>query len=397
MDIGTGTHPRDIPPSGGRKGRDMQMKDAYKKAGKRLAGILTAACCVGLAVGHISLDDLTSWGRTAAMLSVGLMQPAGGAEALSERLDRTPDKGAAATTAPTSANTTAATTAGSGTSQPTTSTTTPPTTGTIPPKKEGGGVVKELKMGLGSDFVQGVAIKNSSGKTFDIAKEIQIKPNFKIKNSAEPQVLIVHTHTTEAYMSYYAGYYNEGDGGRSKDESKNVCAVGEAIAAELRAAGIGVIHDTTIHDNPKYTGAYTRSEETVNKNLQQYPSIQVVLDVHRDGIMIDNTTKAKPTVTINGKKAAQTMIIVGTVSTSALPHPNWQDNFHFALQLQKAAVAKYEGLMRPVSVVASRYNQHLARGYLLVEMGSEGNTLDEAVYSGQMLGKTLGEVLQTLK
>ena len=101
----------------------MQMKDAYKKAGKRLAGILTAACCVGLAVGHISLDDLTSWGRTAAMLSVGLMQPAGGAEALSERLDRTPDKGAAATTA------------GSGTSQPTTSTTTPPTTGTIPPKK----------------------------------------------------------------------------------------------------------------------------------------------------------------------------------------------------------------------------------------------------------------------
>ena len=233
----------------------MQMKDAYKKAGKRLAGILTAACCVGLAVGHISLDDLTSWGRTAAMLSVGLMQPAGGAEALSERLDRTPDKGAAATTAPTSANTTAATTAGSGTSQPTTSTTTPPTTGTIPPKKEGGGVVKELKMGLGSDFVQGVAIKNSSGKTFDIAKEIQIKPNFKIKNSAEPQVLIVHTHTTEAYMSYYAGYYNEGDGGRSKDESKNVCAVGEAIAAELRAAGIGVSHDTTIPDNPKYTGA----------------------------------------------------------------------------------------------------------------------------------------------
>ena len=92
----------------------MQMKDAYKKAGKRLAGILTAACCVGLAVGHISLDDLTSWGRTAAMLSVGLMQPAGGAEALSERLDRTPDKGAAATTSTNAGSTTHATTAGSG-------------------------------------------------------------------------------------------------------------------------------------------------------------------------------------------------------------------------------------------------------------------------------------------
>lgn len=237
MDIGTGTHPRDIPPSGGRKGRDNQMKDAYKKAGKRLAGILTAACCAGLAVGHISLEEWTSWGRTAAMLSVGLMQPAGGAEALSERLDRTPVKGAAATTAPTSVGTTAASTTGAASTQTTGQPTTAPTTGAIPPKKEGGGVVKELKMGLGSNFVQGVAIKNSSGKTFDIAKEIQIKPNFKIKNSTAPQVLIVHTHTTEAYMAYYAGYYNDGDGGRSKDESKNVCAVGEAIARRAARRG----------------------------------------------------------------------------------------------------------------------------------------------------------------
>ena len=372
------------------------MKESYKRVVKRLAAIAAAVGCMSFVLGRISLEDLTSWGRTAAMLSVGMMQPEGGAEALSERLDRAPDKAAGATTVPTTTGQTQTTTTLSTQSATATAPTTT-TTGTIPTKGPKGGVVKELKMSLGSNPVQGVALKNSSGKTFDLNKELAIMPSFTIKNTEEPQVLLVHTHTTERYMSYYAGYYNEGDGGRSQDESENVCAVGEAIAAELRAAGIAVVHDTTVHDYPKYTGAYTRSEETVKKNLAKYPSIQVVLDIHRDGIMIDSTTKAKPTVTINGKKAAQSMIIVGAVSTDSQPHPHWQDNFHFALQLQKAAAEAYEGLMRPLSVVASRYNQHLSRGYLLLEMGSEGNTLEEAVYSGHLLGKTLAEVLQQLK
>lgn len=374
------------------------MKEVNKRAVKRSVAVLAAAGCIALAAGHISLDDLSAWSRTAALLSVGMMRPDGGAQALSERLDRPPAQAPAASAGgnTTPAGQTSAGTTGSAlsTAPPTAAPTTPTTIPTRGPK---GGLVREMQMSLGSNPVQGVAIKNSSGKTFDIAKELTILPNIAIKETEEPQVLIVHTHTTEAYMTYYAGYYNDGDGGRTSDESQNVCAIGEVIANELRRAGIAVVHDTTVHDSPKYTGAYTRSEATVKANLEKYPSIQVVLDIHRDGIMLDDTTRVKPTVTIDGKKAAQMMIIAGAVSTEALPHPSWQDNFHFALQLQKAMAAKYEGLMRPVSVVGSRYNQHLSRGYLLVEVGSEANTLEEAVYSGQMLGKTLAELLPTFK
>lgn len=377
------------------------MKELTKRAVRRAAAVVSAVVCISLAAGHISLEDLTNWSRTAALLSAGLMQPEGGAEALSARLDREPaaaGKGTQASTT-TTAGKTGTTTADTSATQPEAPQDGPPALlpETVPPQGPKGGKVSEQQLTLGSNFVQGIALKNSSGKTFDIAKELQILPEITIKNTPEPQVLLVHTHTTEAYMTYYAGYYNEGDGGRTRDESKNVCAVGEVIAEQLRAAGIGVIHDTTIHDDPKYTGAYTRSEETVKKNLEKYPSIQVVLDLHRDGIMIDSTTRAKPTVTIDGRKAAQMMIIASAASTEANPHPHWQDNFRFALQLQKAMVDKYEGLMRPISVVASRYNQHLSRGYLLVEVGSEANTLNEAVYSGYMLGKTLAELLPKFK
>lgn len=370
------------------------MKEETKRAVKRSAAVLAAVGCMSLAVSHISIERLTLWGRTAALLSVGMLSPEGGAEALSARMDRIPAKAAAATKpSAVSPPSSSAVTTAPGSTTAASSASVSSQTASVPARGPKGGVVKELSMASGSNAVQGVTIKNSSGKTFDIAKELAILPQIPFKKTTDPQVLIVHTHTTEAYMTYYAGYYNDGDGGRSPDPKKNVCAVGESIAAELRRAGIGVVHDTTVHDSPKYTGAYSRSEATVKANLAKYPGIQVVLDIHRDGVMIDSTTRAKPTAVINGKKAAQMMIIVGTVSTDALPHPHWQDNFHFALQLQKAMAASYAGLMRPVSVVASRYNQHLSRGYLLVEMGSEANTLDEAVYSGQLLGKTLAEVL----
>ena len=158
-----------------------------------------------------------------------------------------------------------------------------------------------------------------------------------------------------------------------------------------------MIHDTTVHDYPKYNGAYDRSKETVQKNLQQYPTIQVVLDIHRDAIMRDSSTKVKPTVEIDGKKAAQMMIIAGMLNTSSTPHPDWRENLSLGMRLQQTLHTTYEGLMRPLSMVDSRYNQQLTHGSLLVEMGSEANTLQEALYSGQMLGRALAEVLGSLK
>lgn len=376
----------------------MFMRDKQNRPWKAAAAILALTACIALVAGGFPRAALLDWARDAALLSAGMRRPEGGAVALSERLDNKHyNNGSTAGTSSTSTGTgtTQSSTDDRGEQNP------PPTAAaatpaTVPPKKGDGGLVKEMLMSIGSNFVQGVAVKNKSGKSIDVARQIAVKPNITIKNTRDPQVLIVHTHTTESYMPYYAGYYNAGDAARTTDESKNVCAVGEAIAAQLRGAGIGVIHDTTVHDHP-YTGAYTRSLATVEKVMKSNPSIQVVLDIHRDGIMLDSTTKVKPTVTIGGKKAAQLMIIAGVVSTSSNPHPDWQENLRFALRLQSALHTKYEGLVRPLSITASRYNQHVSHGALLIEMGSEGNTMEEAVYSGQLLGKTLVEVLGALK
>ena len=126
--------------------------------------------------------------------------------------------------------------------------------------------------------------------------------------------------------------------------------------------------------------------------MKKYPSIKVVLDIHRDAVLEEGAV-VKPTATVEGKKAAQMMLITGVVSTTALPHPKWQENLTFSTRLQRALDGVSPDLMRPLQTVASRYNQHLSPGWVLVEVGSEGNTVEEAVYSGQILGRTLAQLL----
>ncbi len=264
---------------------------------------------------------------------------------------------------------------------------------TVPPEDGSGGKIYEQTLDTGDTLSQPVAVRNRSSTAVDIAKALATSFKTPFTDTDEPQVLIIHTHTTEGYMLYDAGYYNAGDRDRTQDHSRNVCAAGEAVAATLRRAGIAVLHDTTVHDSPQYTGAYTRSAETVQGYLDKYPSIKVVLDLHRDAVMTGDTGLVKPTATVDGKKAAQMMFIVGVADTDALPHPHWEQNLALAAQWQKALTAIEPDLMRPLNTVTSRYNQHLCPGYLLVEVGSEGNTVEEAVYSGQLLGKTLAELL----
>lgn len=369
-----------------------------KRAIKRSAAVLLAAGCFAIVAGNVPRETLVSIGQGMAMLSAGLQQPEGGAVALSERLERQPAEGNGTGSSENNHQPGDGTSGNADSQQPdgTGAVTAPVVNGEPPPRAEGGGDVVEEQFSAGSNFVQGVATKNASSKTVDVAAELAQKPDLGLTATDEPQVLIMHTHTTEAYMTYFAGYYNPDAPSRSTDNSRNVVAVGEAIAETLRAAGIGVIHDATVHDSPKYTGAYERSAATVKSILEQYPSIKVVLDVHRDAIMRGDTTKIKPTVEIDGKKAAQIMIISSVTDTPSVPHPDWEQNLQFAVRLQSAVYNKYQNLARPLYLVDSRYNQHLTHGSLLVEFGSDSNTLEEAVYSGQLLGKTLAQVLGEL-
>ncbi len=379
------------------------MQDKANKKGKRsrteavgIFIVMTAlAGCITLAAGWAAEGRLLNFGRGLALLSVGIMQPEGGVQVLSERLERIPAQGSMEQTGEPS-DLPYTPIGGVLTSGELASSTIIPS-GLVPPEAGDGGKIIELMVGVGSNFVQGVAIKNASSRTIDIAAQLKIKPDIKIKNSSDPQVLILHTHTSEAYMTYYAGYYNHRDSSFSKDDTRSVVAAGEAISAQLRAANIGVIHNVTLHDSPKYTGAYVRSENTIKKILKQYPTISVVIDLHRDAMNKSKTEKYKPTVTINGRKAAQIMIITSVGHSSTYPHPDWAENLRLSLRLQSSLHTQYYGIARPLYLVDSRYNQHLSHGSMLIEVGTDANTVSEAAYSGEILGKTLAQVLNKLK
>ena len=196
-------------------------------------------------------------------------------------------------------------------------------------------------------------------------------------------------------MSYDAGFYNADDPTRTNDPEKNMVAVGKQVAEQLTAAGIAVIHDTAIHDQP-YNGAYGHSKAAIEAYLKKYPSIKVVLDLHRDAIYEDSTTYIKPTVKINGKNAAQVMIIVGMLNSKTVPNTHTAENLAFGARLQQRLHRTYPGLARPLLLADARYNQQLTNGSLLIEVGSHANTLEEACYSGELLGGVLAEVLDDL-
>ncbi|MFR2443892.1 MAG: stage II sporulation protein P [Ruminococcus sp.] len=225
--------------------------------------------------------------------------------------------------------------------------------------------------------------------------ESELAPAFTIQVSDEPQVLIMHTHTTETFEPCVRNEYDPSFNYRTTDPAYNMVSVGDAITEQLEAAGIHTIHDTTIHDYPSYNGAYERSAETVKQYLEQYPSICVVLDIHRDAIQSDNTL-SQPIVEIDGREAAQVMIISGC-DDGTMEMPNYLQNFHFACRLQGNLEGMYPGLTRPILFDYRKYNQDLTTGSLLLEVGSHGNTLEQAQYSGELIGKALAQTLLKLQ
>ena len=239
-------------------------------------------------------------------------------------------------------------------------------------------------------------VNNKTDISNDKLKEESRKiVDFTIENTSEPQVLIYHTHTTESFEPYVREHMDAEFNYRTTDDTKNMIMVGNAIQAELEAGGIGVIHVTEIHDYPSYNGSYARSRESIAPILEQYPSIKVALDIHRDAISGEGFA-AQPYVEIDGKEAAQIMIISGC-DDGTLNMPNYMMNFRFASKLQQQLEGDNEGLTRPILFDYRHYNQDLTTGSLLIEVGSHGNTLDQVQYSGQLIGRPLGTLLNDMK
>ena len=256
------------------------------------------------------------------------------------------------------------------------------------------GNIKEMQMG-GSSACESygvIDVNNKTDESVDIKALLSAKPPLGTVTKDEPYILIYHTHTTEGYELLDLGWYSNQYVSRTTDEAKNMVRVGDELTKTLEDAGFKVIHDRNIYDKA-YNGAYDRSRVTVEKYLKQYPSIRITLDVHRDAIQYDNGTKCKPIALINGRKAAQVMIITGCEGDGVTNFPDWKQNLSFALHLQNRAQESYEGLMRPIFFCNRKYNMNVTPCSLLLEFGTDANTLQEAVYSAQLIGNSLVKML----
>ena len=226
-------------------------------------------------------------------------------------------------------------------------------------------------------------IHNETSYEVDTAALLEdYKPPAK---KAEPQILIVHTHATEGYADSISN--------RTEDNQRNVVRVGEELQNALEAHGFAVLHDTTQHDNPNYNGSYQNCLKTVERYLRAYPSLEIVLDIHRDGLVKEDGTKLKVAAQIDGVKTAQMMLVVGT-DEGGLSHDNWQSNLKFALGLQKVLDTTYPGLMRPLDLRKERFNGHTTQCSIIVEVGSNGNELSEALHAVHLLADAMAVYIQ---
>ncbi len=241
-----------------------------------------------------------------------------------------------------------------------------------------------------------VYLKNNTDLEIDLKELLGADLSFKIEKNDEPQVLIIHTHATESYMLEDKEYYTDLDLSRTTDNEYNMVALGKIISDRLNSAGIKTIHDTTAHDYPSYNESYSRAADTICSYTEKYSSIKIVIDLHRDAIASSDTDKVKVTTEINGKSAAQIMLVMGSQSGSVKNFPNWKENLKLAVKLQQTVEVMYPTLARSIHFMPKNYNESLTNGSLLIEIGTDGNTLEEAKYSAELLSDALINLLNTL-
>ena len=202
----------------------------------------------------------------------------------------------------------------------------------------------------------------------------------------EPTVLILHTHATESYTRGEEEY-EETSAFRTLDEAYNMISVGEHMRTILEEGGITVLHDRQLHDYPSYNGSYSNARKTIKQNLKDNPSLCLILDLHRDASG-DDKNQMRTLATVDGVPAAQIMFVVGTGS-SGLKNPHWEENLAIALKLQVQMERLAPGICRNVNLRSQRFNQDLAAGALLVEVGAAGNTHEEALRAVEVLAQAI--------
>jgi stage II sporulation protein P len=236
-----------------------------------------------------------------------------------------------------------------------------------------------------------VYIRNETDYAIDPAALLKGTSPVKLSGTGV-QVLIMHTHGTEAYTPDAENPYTPTDADRTTDAARNVLRVGDEITRILEANGVKTVHSNTLNDYPAYNGSYNRALDDISQFMKDNPSIKVVIDVHRDAMIAQSGAKYKTVADIGGKQAAQLMFVAGT-DAGGRSHDRWRDNLTFQALLHSRMNTKYPGIMRPISIRTGRFNQHVTTGSMLLEVGTSGNTLPEALYSAGLFAQELADML----
>ena len=255
-------------------------------------------------------------------------------------------------------------------------------------------IPKTMVAGTSDQYITAgrVTIYNHTDYQPDIAALLASAPPLGGEGEG-PQILIFHSHATEAYTMDGTDIYEESDSYRTLNTRQNMVRIGEEMKTIFEAAGLEVIHDTTLYDYPRYNEAYNRSGAGVAKWLEEYPSIRLVLDVHRDALAAADGTIYK-TVAGTVEDCAQVMLVIGSDAMGQY-HPNWKVNLARAVAIQDALAQKWSTLTRPLVLRTSRFNQQLSDGMILVEIGTHGNTLQEAITAARMFARTVADMMNS--
>jgi stage II sporulation protein P len=241
---------------------------------------------------------------------------------------------------------------------------------------------------------EAIAVNNKAGYDVNIAALLKEPLDISISGDS-PAVLIIHTHGSEAYLPDKENNYEPSDPYRTQEKKYSVIRVGDELASVLAERGIAFIHDRNIYDYPSYQGSYSRSYEAIQSYLEQYPSIKIVIDLHRDAIEAADGSVYKTIAQIEDTTCAQVMLVMGT-DAAGLKHPKWRENFKLALHLQKEMNTLYPSLAKPVELSQYRYNQQATTGSMLLEVGCTGNTLQEALTAVRYFGEAAANVISRL-
>ena len=230
----------------------------------------------------------------------------------------------------------------------------------------------------------GVKIRNETD--IKLTKEM-LTPTVSVNTE---NIVIYHTHTCESYTPTEKFEYKESGNFRTTDINYSVARVGTELTKYMEHYGYDVIHDTTLYDYPSYSESYDRSLKGVAKILEENENTDILFDLHRDAI---GDSSYAPTVKIGDEEAAQLMFVIGS-NGGGSEHDNWNENLKLAIKIQEKANELYPGLFKPIILRNSRYNQQLATGASIIEVGATGNTMEQCLTSMKYLSKVLSEVLK---